>query len=90
MLYGLVLWPYTDHRSLTLAVEEVKKSYFGPNYYYNKNNVLTDALIFTAVCEDCFQQKRDSSHANRQIEDIIETRLSFRRIEEQFEWSKYK
>jgi hypothetical protein len=42
------------------------------------------------VCEDCFQQKRDSAQANKQIEDIIETRLSFRRIEEQFEWSKYK
>lgn len=89
-LFGLVLWPFTDHRSFTLALEEVKRSYFGQNYYYNINNVLTDSLILTAVCEDCLQQKKHSVQANKQIEDLIETRLSFRRVEEQFEWSKYK
>ncbi len=89
-LFGLVQWPYTDHASINNALEEVKSSYFGPNYYYNKNNLLCDSIILAAVSEDCLKQKKHSSTADRQIESLIETRLSFRRIEEQFEWSKYK
>ena len=89
-LFGLVLWPYTDHVNINDVLEEVKTSYFGPSYYYNKNNILCDSIVLTAVCEDCLKQKKHSSVADRQIESLIETRLSFRRIEEQFEWSKYK
>lgn len=89
-LFGLVLWPYTEHSNVNDVLEEVKSSYFGSNYYYNKNNILCDSIILSAVAEDCFQQKKHSSTADRQIENLIETRLSFRRIEEQFEWSKYK
>jgi Mg2+ and Co2+ transporter CorA len=89
-LLGLVLWPYTEYANLKEANEEVKSAYFGSNYRYNKNNVLTDALILTAVCEDALQQQKKGKEASKQIEDLIETRLSFQRIEEQFEWSKYK
>ena len=89
-LFSLVLWPYTEHLDVHDVLKEVKSSYFGPNYYYNKNNTLCDSILLTAVAEDCLQQKKDSSTADRQIENLIETRLSFRRVEEQFEWSKYK
>ncbi|UCG90712.1 MAG: hypothetical protein JSU57_02995 [Candidatus Heimdallarchaeota archaeon] len=89
-LFGLVLWPYTEHLNAREVLKEIKSSYFGPNYFYNKNNIFCDSIILTAVAEDCLQQKKDSSSADRQIESLIETRLSFRRIEEQFEWSKYK
>ncbi|MFX1507537.1 MAG: hypothetical protein ACFFDC_15745 [Promethearchaeota archaeon] len=89
-LFSLVLWPYTEHLDVHDVFKEVKSSYFGPNYFYNKNNTLCDSILLTAVAEDCLQQKKDSSTADRQIENLIETRLSFRRVEEQFEWSKYK
>ncbi|MFX1283617.1 MAG: hypothetical protein ACFFB5_08175 [Promethearchaeota archaeon] len=89
-LFGLVLWPYTEHLNANEVLEEVKLSYFGPNYFYHKANIFCDSIILTAIAEDCLQQKKDSSSADRQIENLIETRLSFRRIEEQFEWSKYK
>ncbi len=89
-LFGLVLWPYTEHLDVHEVLKEVESSYFGPNYYYNKNNTLCDSILLTAVAEDCLQQKRHSTSADRQIESLIETRLSFRRVEEQFEWSKYK
>lgn len=89
-LFGLVLWPYTEHIEINEVLKEVRSSYFGPNYFYNKNNILCDSILLTAVAEDCLQQKKHKSTADRQIENLIETRLSFRRVEEQFEWSKYK
>ncbi len=89
-LFSLVLWPYTDHTNWSDILEEVKKTYFGPNLFYKKANIFNDALLLTSLAENCLQQRKDSSDANKQIENIIETRLSFRKIEEQFEWSKYK
>lgn len=89
-LFSLVLWPYTDHTSWDDVLKEVKKTYFGPNCYYDKKNIFNDALLLTALAEDCLVQRKYSSDANKQIETIIESRLTFRKIEEQFEWSKYK
>ncbi|MFX0124434.1 MAG: hypothetical protein ACFFAE_12400 [Candidatus Hodarchaeota archaeon] len=89
-LFGLVLWPFTEYLGVHEVLNEVKSTYFGPNYFYNKNNTLCDSIILSAVAEDCLVQKKHSSSADRQIENLIETRLSFRRVEEQFEWSKYK
>lgn len=89
-LFGLVLWPHTEFINLSDALEEVKKAYFGTNYRYNKHDLLTDSLILTALCEDALQQQKKGRDATQQIGTLIETRLSFRKISEQFEWSKYK
>ncbi|MHA2306152.1 MAG: hypothetical protein ACXACU_12255 [Candidatus Hodarchaeales archaeon] len=89
-LFSLVLWPYTDHTNWIDILDEVKKTYFGPNRYYSKDDIFNDALLLTALAEDCLTQRKHSSEANRQIESIIESRLTFRKVEEQFEWSKYK
>lgn len=89
-LFGLVLWPFTEYHTLNESINEIKKLYFGKNFYYNKNNVFIDALILTGICEDIFVQRKKGKESIKQIEDLIETRLRFRRAEEQFEWSRYK
>lgn len=89
-LLALVLWPHTEYASLPDVMKEVSKAYFGPNYFYNKNSILTDSLILTAVCEDALQQRKKGKQASRQIEDLIESQLSFRRYEEQYEWLQYR
>ena len=89
-LLGLILWAYTELYDLKSAVAEVKQRYFGPNSYYKKNNVLTDALILNVMCDDVLRQRKGSSTVSGQIEQLVEGTLSFDRINEQLEWAKFK
>ncbi len=89
-LFGMVLWPFSEFTSLSDAIQDVREIYFGPNNSYRKQNLLTDALILTALCEDVLTHKTQTKQSFRQIDNLIETSLSFRRVEEQFEWSKYQ
>ncbi|PWI47152.1 hypothetical protein CEE45_13125 [Candidatus Heimdallarchaeota archaeon B3_Heim] len=89
-LFGLVLWPYTEYTDVKDAVNDVRKIYFGPNNSYRKQNLLTDALILTALSEDVLTHKSQTRQSFHQIDSLIETSLTFRRVEEQFEWSKYQ
>jgi len=89
-LFGLVLWPFSEFTSLQDAIQDVRKIYFGPNNAYRKQNMLTDALVLTALCEDVLTHKSQTKQSFRQIDSLIETSLTFRRVEEQFEWSKYQ
>ncbi|MCK4848303.1 MAG: hypothetical protein KAT16_04700 [Candidatus Heimdallarchaeota archaeon] len=89
-LFGMLLWPFSEFTSLQDAIQDVRKIYFGPNNSYRKQNMLTDALILTALCEDVLTHKSQTKQSFRQIDNLIETSLTFRRVEEQFEWSKYQ
>ncbi|MHA1976612.1 MAG: hypothetical protein ACW98F_13345 [Candidatus Hodarchaeales archaeon] len=89
-LYGLVLWPYSEYTNVQDAVNDVRTIYFGENKRYRKENVLTDALILTALSDDVLTHKTQTKQSFHQIDSLIETSLTFRRIEEQFEWSKYQ
>ncbi len=89
-LFGLILWPYSEHSNLIDSINEVRKVYFGENSFYRKNNMLTDSIITTAVCEDILSQKKQTRQSYRQIEDLVSNQLSFRTLNEQFEWSRYK
>lgn len=89
-LFGMVLWPFSEFTSLLDAIQDVRKIYFGPNNSYRKQNILTDALILSALCEDVLTHKTQTKASFRQIDNLIETSLTFRRVEEQFEWSKYQ
>ena len=89
-LFGLVLWPYSEYTDVKDAVNDVRKIYFGPNNSYRKQNILTDALILTSLSEDVLTHKTQTKQSFHQIDALIETSLTFRRIEEQFEWSKYQ
>lgn len=89
-LFGLVLWPYSEHSNLVDSIKEVGDVYFGENIVYRKNNLLTDSIILTAVCEDILGQKKQTRQSYRQIEELVVNQLSFRTLNEQFEWSKFK
>ena len=89
-LLGLILWAYTELYDLKSAVNEVKQRYFGPNSYYKKNNILTDALILNVMCDDVLRQRKGSSTVSGQIEQLVEGTLTFDRINEQLEWAKFK
>lgn len=89
-LFGLVFWPYSKYGQLPEAIQEVKNVYFSENCFYRRNNILTDSLILTALSEDSIKEKRGIQQSFRQIEDIVESKLSFRNLSEQYEWSRYK
>ncbi len=87
-LFGLVLWPHTEYRNIHEACDEVEARYLGSNIAYNKDDLYTDALALTLLGEDLSKQR--SQQVDRQLDTIIESRLQFHKIEEQFEWSKYQ
>ena len=89
-LFGQVLWPYTELYDLRSTVNEVKQRYFGPNCYYRKENIFTDALILNLLCQDVLRQRRGASTVSGQIEQLIESVLPFDRLNEQLEWTKFK
>jgi len=89
-LLSLILWPYSEYDDLQSSLNEVKRIYFGPNYFYRKQNILTDALILNALCEDVIEQRKKSKESIRQIENLIENSLTFRTIQEQLEWNKFQ
>ncbi|NHJ02954.1 MAG: hypothetical protein EAX86_12530 [Candidatus Heimdallarchaeota archaeon] len=86
--FGLVLWPHTEYRTVSEACKEVETRYLGPNVAYDKNNLYTDSLALTLLGEDLSKQRQ--RNVDRQLDTIIESRLQFQKIEEQFEWSKYQ
>ncbi|MHA1974436.1 MAG: hypothetical protein ACTSW1_15670 [Candidatus Hodarchaeales archaeon] len=89
-LLSLILWPYSEYDDLQSALDEVKRIYFGPNYFYKKQNVFTDSLILDALCEDVLEQRKKGQESIKQIKNLVENSLTFRTLQEQLEWSKYQ
>ncbi|MFX0092382.1 MAG: hypothetical protein ACFFBD_11515, partial [Candidatus Hodarchaeota archaeon] len=89
-LLGLVIWPYSEHVQLPNAIQEAKNVYFGENAFFRKNNMLTDALILLALCEDLLKAKKQTKQSLRQVEGVVEKQLSFRNYDERLQWEQYK
>ncbi|HKZ41975.1 MAG TPA: hypothetical protein VJ044_13505 [Candidatus Hodarchaeales archaeon] len=56
-LLGLILYPYSGHKTLPDAIRHAEKKYFGPNVNYRKTNKYTDAMILMKAAQEVYEQK---------------------------------
>lgn len=57
-LLGLMLYPHSNLKTLTDAVQNAHETYYGPNAAYKKANKYTDALIFVKAAIEVFQKAK--------------------------------
>jgi hypothetical protein len=56
-LFGIILYPYSGHKTLMDAIKYGEDEYFGPNVMYRKSNKYTDAITLMKAAQEVYERK---------------------------------
>ncbi|MFW9928171.1 MAG: hypothetical protein ACFFD1_02140 [Candidatus Thorarchaeota archaeon] len=56
-LLGLILYPYSGHKTLLDSIAFGEKEYYGPNVLYRKTNKYTDAIVIMKAAQEVYERK---------------------------------
>lgn len=90
-LLGLLIYPFAADLDLNNAISKASK-YFGPNIYYKKQDIYTDALITMMIAERLFRKQRGFVATKKTLENKVDKALkdSWHLESDSDEWEKYR
>ena len=65
-LLGLILFPYSGHKTLPEAIKYAEEKYYGPNVKYRNFDKYCDAIIFMNGAREIYQRKEITIDINDQ------------------------
>ena len=56
-LFGMILYPYSGHKTLLDAIKHGENQYFGPNVVYRKANKYIDTILLMKAAQEVYERK---------------------------------